>query len=116
MTIVWILPSYLIFLFFGLYTWALGGAVFPRMRGMDGVSAALARLRVADRFFADCAFAISDRSLVLSRISYRHLNNRRSRPPFKGTSSGESLAESSQALAPIAAIGGGVNLDLCSGL
>ena len=37
MTVVWFLPSYLVFLFFGLYAWALGGALFSGMRGMGGV-------------------------------------------------------------------------------
>ena len=37
MTTVWLLPSFLIFLLFGLYAWALGGTVFTRMRTMDGV-------------------------------------------------------------------------------
>ena len=37
MTAVWFLPSYLVFLFFGLYAWALGGALFSGMRGMGGV-------------------------------------------------------------------------------
>ena len=37
MTAVWLLPSYLVFFLFGLYAWALGGAVFTRMRTMDGI-------------------------------------------------------------------------------
>ena len=37
MTAVWLLPSYLIFLLFGFYAWAIGGAVFSGVRGMQGV-------------------------------------------------------------------------------
>jgi hypothetical protein len=37
MTTAWILPAYLIFLFIGLYTWALGGAVFTGMRSVGGI-------------------------------------------------------------------------------
>ena len=37
MTTVWLLPSYLVFLLFGFYAWAIGGAVFSGVRGMEGV-------------------------------------------------------------------------------
>ena len=37
MTAVWLLPAYLLFLLFGLYVWALGGAVFTGMRRIGGI-------------------------------------------------------------------------------
>jgi hypothetical protein len=37
MTAAWLLPSYLLFLLFGLYAWAIGGAVFSGVRGMQGI-------------------------------------------------------------------------------
>ena len=37
MTAAWLLPSYLLFLLFGLYAWAIGGAVFTGMRGICGI-------------------------------------------------------------------------------
>ena len=37
MTALWLLPSYLVFLVFGLYIWALGGALFAGVRGIGGV-------------------------------------------------------------------------------
>ena len=37
MTAVWLLPSYLVFLLFGLYAWGLGGAVFASLRGKGGL-------------------------------------------------------------------------------
>ena len=86
MTTVWLLPSYLVFLFFGLYAWALGGALFSGMRGMGGVfqlpwlgyAVLIALLQVTHLFFPiDRSFSAGFLIITSVIVAVIHLSRAR---------------------------------------
>ena len=116
MTTAYFFPSYLLFLLFGLYAWAIGGAVFTGMRGIRGIfQLPWLGYALLIGLAASYAFVFAHRSVVLGRISHRHIRRRRSHPSFKGASPRQRIEARAQGVAQVAATWGGVILDLYSG-